>query len=229
LKNLLLAATLLLSSVAFPSETRIRIAVVDTGLSISDTIMPYLCADGHKDFTRSSLSDTHGHGTNVAHLIAQHINPATHCLMIVKWYDSTTPDILTILYLKEAIVYAAHSNAKYINISAGGGTPLKEELDAMKHAVKKGTRVIVAAGNDGWNLDDACIYYPACYQTGSENYYTVGALDAKGEKASFSNYGHVVNAWAPGVKQDWKSGIVMSGTSQATANWTGMLAAKEAK
>lgn len=227
--KLLIALALLFCAVGLSSpESRIKIAVVDTGIILSDTIKPYICADGHKDFTATGLNDRHGHGTNVAHLIAQSIDPSTHCLVIVKWLDPMTPGMLTSYNLAAATKYAAYSDVKYINISAGGNSQLKKEKEAIQYGLEQGIRIVVAAGNDSWNLGEGCDHFPACYPTNSPNFYVVGALDSKGQKAYFSNYGGPVNAWAPGMRQSWKTTIIMSGTSQACAVFTGQLAAKEA-
>jgi len=228
MKTLLLAA-LLLSSVSIAADPRIKVAVVDTGILISKEIAPYICTDGHKDHTRTDLMDRHGHGTNVAHLIAQSLDPTRHCLVIIKWLDSSTPDILAAFYLQQAIYYAAHSDVKYINVSAGGQANFARERKSIEYAVKRGIRVVVASGNDHANLDIDCIYFPACYSIMNSNFYVVGALDKDGKRAWFSNYGGPINAFAPGVNQSWKTEIIMSGTSQATAVYTGWLAARENK
>ncbi len=232
MKALIILALLISAVVSSPlfasPETRTKIAVVDTGLYLSPAIEPYVCSEGHKDFTGTGLGDSHGHGTNVSHLIAQSIDPKKHCLMIVKWLDVTTPGILTSYNLSAAIKFAAHSDAKYINISAGGKAKLRQEREAIEYALAHDIRVVVAAGNESEDLAKNCVYYPACYKTKSPNFYVVGALDSNGQPAYFTNFNGPVNAWAPGMRQSWKTPIVMSGTSQACAIFTGRLAAKEA-
>lgn len=233
MKYLSLLAALLLAAPLSPKspliEKRIKIAVVDTGLYMSKEIEPYVCLDGHRDFTRTDLQDRFGHGTNVAHLIAKSLDPVKHCLVIVKWLDPSTPAIATNFTLQAAIYYAAHSDVSYINVSAGGGYRMKKEEKAIKFALDRGARVVVAAGNDGYDLSAGCIYYPACYPFKHDNFYVVGALDERGIKVYFSNFGGPVNAWAPGVEQSWKTEIIMSGTSQATGIYTGMLVERESK
>jgi subtilisin family serine protease len=232
MKNLflwLLIFSAIVCSASAPSlETRIRIAVVDSGLLMSKEIAPYVCLDGHKDFTMTGLGDRHGHGTNVSHLIAKSIDPKKYCLVIVKWYDPKAPPILSGLFLTAATEYAAHSGAQYINISAGGGAKYQRERNAIEYAVEHGVRVVVAAGNEGVDMSPSCPFFPACYPIHSNSFYVVGALEKDGKKAWFSNYGGPVNAWAPGTNQEG-GGIVMSGTSQATAVYTGLLVARESK
>lgn len=81
-------------------------------------------------------------------------------------------------------------NGVVVNMSISGG-----QSDASNQAaaalVSNGVFVAVAAGNDG---DDAANHSPASEPT----VCTVGAITEAGEIASFSNYGGVVDIFAPG-------------------------------
>ena len=83
--------------------------------------------------------------------------------------------------------------ARVINISAGGAGPCDSVSQAaVDSAVSRGTVVVVAAGN---NNADASGYRPAS----CNGVITVAATDRNGVRASFSNYGSVVEIAAPGV------------------------------
>ena len=77
----------------------------------------------------------------------------------------------------------------------------------------------MAAGNDG---EDASNSSPASEPTAC----TVGAIDSSRTEASFSNYGSVVDIFAPGfdVLSTWNDGrtYTLSGTSMATPHITGL-------
>ncbi len=75
-------------------------------------------------------------------------------------------------------------------MSLGGGRSASINAAAAA-AVKAGVFLSVAAGNSG---DDAQYYSPASEPT----VCTVGATDINDERAWFSNYGALVDVFAPG-------------------------------
>ncbi|HVE63238.1 MAG TPA: S8 family peptidase [Mycobacteriales bacterium] len=82
--------------------------------------------------------------------------------------------------------------AKVINMSlGGGGTCGATYQTAINGAVSRGVTVIVAAGNNNAN---AANYQPAsCTST-----VVIAASDREGNRASYSNYGAIVDLTAPG-------------------------------
>ncbi|KAF1984918.1 subtilisin-like protease [Aulographum hederae CBS 113979] len=105
-----------------------------------------------------------------------------------------------------------------------GGTFSQATNDAVKAAVASGLFMAVAAGNNGL---PAGLYSPASEATAC----TVGAVGADDKKASFSNFGNVVDIFAPGVDilSTW-NGVngqltnTISGTSMATPHVAGLAA-----
>ena len=81
--------------------------------------------------------------------------------------------------------------AEVINLSLGGSAPRAYTQDAINGAVARGVTVVVAAGN---SADDSTLYSPANCQ----NVITVGASRVNGGKASYSNYGAIIDIAAPG-------------------------------
>ncbi|MDN3261209.1 S8 family peptidase [Streptomyces sp. CSDS2] len=105
----------------------------------------------------------------------------------------------------EAIVWAAGGTvpgvpanktpAKVINLSLGEKAPCSDTYQqAIDSAVRRGTTVVVAAGNDNANADD---YTPA----NCDRVITVAAGDRQGNRASYSNWGPRVDITAPGGSQ----------------------------
>jgi len=127
--------------------------------------------------------------------------------------------------MADGVRYVAASGARVINISMAGDDPSQALEDAIAAANAKGALVVVAAGNQGRDIDSAPAY-PASYPDG--NILSVGALDG-GALADFSNRGagHVDIA-APGVDllTDKLGGgfTQASGTSLASPVVAGMAA-----
>lgn len=115
-----------------------------------------------------------------------------------------------------------------VNMSLGGpGLPIQSLGTAIKNAIKGGLHFSIAAGNDN---KLASLTTPANVQEAN----TIGAIDANNsnQKASFSNYGGLIDVWAPGVNilSAWIDGpdstLIASGTSMAAPYVAGIIAAK---
>jgi subtilisin family serine protease len=89
-----------------------------------------------------------------------------------------------------------------------GGSKSASVNSAAANAVTSGLFLAVAAGNDG---RDASNYSPASEPTA----FTVGATDSADKIASFSNYGALVDLFAPGVSilSTWIGGKTVSSLS----------------
>ncbi|WP_432175970.1 S8 family peptidase [Streptomyces sp. Tue6028] len=108
-------------------------------------------------------------------------------------YDSDIIDAITWASGGTVSGVPANGNvAKVINMSLGGpGACTSATQSAINAAVSRGTTVVVAAGNDN---DNASKYSPAS----CSNVITVAATGRTGSRASYSNYGSVVDIAAPG-------------------------------
>ncbi len=123
--------------------------------------------------------------------------------------------------LAKGIIAAVDAGADVISMSLGsyaGSTLLKAAID---YAAAAGVVMVAASGNDGVNQ----VFYPAAY----DNVIAVGAVDANGQIAGFSNTGSEISLAAPGVgiNSAWTddSGVVsFSGTSAAVPCVVGVIA-----
>ncbi|MFE6822746.1 S8 family serine peptidase [Streptomyces sp. NPDC057690] len=108
-------------------------------------------------------------------------------------YDSDIIDAITWASGGTVSGVPANSNvAKVINMSLGGdGACTSATQSAITAAVNRGTTVVVAAGNESDNV--------ANHSPGNcANVISVAATNRTGAKASYSNYGSLVDISAPG-------------------------------
>jgi len=117
-------------------------------------------------------------------------------------------------------VTANHVNPAVANMSLGGGkSPALDQ--AVNSLWNSGVFLAVAAGND--NVD-ACTESPS----GAPSVFTVAASTKTDAKASYSNWGTCVEAYAPGsaIVSTYLAGTTMSlsGTSMATPHVVGVAA-----
>ncbi|MDX3244234.1 S8 family peptidase [Streptomyces sp. ME18-1-4] len=108
-------------------------------------------------------------------------------------YDSDIIDAITWASGGSVSGVPANSNvAKVINMSLGGdGACTSATQSAITAAVNRGTTVVVAAGNENDNV--------ANHSPGNcNNVISVAATNRTGAKASYSNYGSLVDISAPG-------------------------------
>lgn len=117
---------------------------------------------------------------------------------------------------------STQSEVGVINISISGG-PSDIVDSAVKRMIKRGWKIVVAAGNDA---QDACNASPARVTEA----LTVGAINSQGHKTSFTNYGMCVDIYAPGesVMSTYPESryAIMSGTSMSSPVLAGLWSMK---
>ncbi|GGT58310.1 S8 family peptidase [Streptomyces coeruleorubidus] len=108
-------------------------------------------------------------------------------------YDSDIIDAITWASGGTVSGVPANTNvAKVINMSLGGGGACSTATQsAINGAVNRGTSVVVAAGNENQNVSNSS---PA----NCNNVISVAATNRAGSRASYSNYGSLVDISAPG-------------------------------
>lgn len=199
------------TTVSHAAETRIKIAIIDTGYTHSEKVDKYLCVGEHVSFVDDSpFQDTVGHGTNIAGLITNGLDPNKYCIVIVKFFKGPKGSAKVV----ESILYALTQKVSYMNLSLGGQRQYEAEKQAIIKALNSGVKVAAAAGNDGKNLDLDCYYYPACYNDVLKNprFHIVGSNTISWHR--YSNYGSIVKYREDGTNKGLPP---QTGTSQATA------------
>ncbi|MEV6735038.1 MULTISPECIES: type VII secretion-associated serine protease mycosin [unclassified Streptomyces] len=186
----------------------VRVAVIDTGV---DRANPQLSGavdvGAGKDFVDpkggDGTSDTVGHGTKVAGLIAARPQEGTGFVGLAP--DSTIIPIRqndgqgkgNALSLGQAIDHAVSKGAQVINISQDTDVPLSADSElgkAVQRAIDAKVVVVASAGNDGMSGEKRRTY-PAAFP----GVLAVASSDRNNERAAFSQPGDFIGVAAPGV------------------------------
>lgn len=194
------------------SAERIKIGVIDTGISLTDSNRKFFCKES-KDFTGTGLEDHNGHGTNISGIISKHLDASKYCIVMIKYYDLKNDGLEAYL---EALQYAITLNINFLNLSVEGYSYNTEEKALLAKITRNGVKVVVSAGNDAWDFDiTGCIVFPACYPF-KKNFYVVGSSNSR-----YSNRNGPVKYYENGTQEGF--GIIKIGTSQAAAVLTNKL------
>jgi subtilisin family serine protease len=175
-------------------------------------------------------ADDEGHGTHVAGIIAARglvrgLAPGA-TILPVKVLDSRKSG--NAHWLAQGIQYAVARGARILNVSVNGDGVSAELEGAIRAAEAAGAVIVASAGNDGRDLG-ARPSYPISFPEASV--IGVGATDARGERAAFSNHGAGVDITAPGddILSLGRPGFAYrSGTSMAAAYVSATLALEAA-
>ncbi|MEV7727805.1 S8 family serine peptidase [Streptomyces sp. NPDC087917] len=199
--------------------------VIDTGIRVT-----------HKDFggrathgfdavdNDDSADDGNGHGTHVAGTIAgtSHGVAKKAKLVAVRVLDDNGSGTTEQVVAGIDWVTQHHSGPSVANMSLGGGAD--EALDeAVRRAITSGVTFAVAAGNES---ADAGQGSPSRVTEA----ITVASSTIDDAQSSFSNFGSVVDLYAPGsdITSDWNDSDTgtktISGTSMATPHVVGAAA-----
>lgn len=195
------------------------LAILDTGIqehpSLSQTQVI------HYDLVNDGL-EPNGHGTAMASLAVGSGVENGGAAQAAKVLDIRVADpkgVSDTALLAQAIMKAVDEGASVINISMGTSGDSLMLKRAVDYALSHGVAVVAAAGNDQQTM----LAYPAGYP----GVVSVGAVDANGAQAYFSNSGPSLTIAAPGVgiiSAYSKDRIVIgSGTSQAAAITSGVV------
>ncbi|MGW0364483.1 S8 family serine peptidase [Streptomyces sp. NPDC002990] len=199
--------------------------VIDTGVRIS-----------HKDFggraehgfdavdNDQSADDGNGHGTHVAGTIAGQAHGVAKKAKVVavRVLDDSGSGTTEQVVAGIDWVTQHHTGPSVANMSLGGGAD--EALDeAVRRAIAAGVTFAVAAGNES---SDAGQGSPSRVREA----ITVASSTVTDAQSSFSNFGSVVDLYAPGsdITSTWNDGDTgtktISGTSMATPHVAGAAA-----
>jgi subtilisin family serine protease len=193
-------------------SAKVIVAVIDTGVDYThpDLQNNMWSRGGQRgyDFYENDNDpmDQQNHGTHVAGTIAG-VGYNGVGVVVVSW----KAQIMALRFMGpdgsgatsdavKCIDWAVDNGAHILCNSWGGPDTSPELAEAVARAERKGVMFVVAAGNTGGsgNNNDLRPSYPSSLR--SENVVSVGAIDNKDARGSFSHYGkQSVDIGAPGV------------------------------
>ncbi|WP_433295711.1 S8 family serine peptidase [Actinoplanes sp. CA-030573] len=193
----------------------VRAYVIDTGIRITHSEFAGRATYGY-DFVDgdATAADCNGHGTHVAGTIGgAHYGVAKKVRMVaVRVLDCDGEGTLSGVIEGVNWVTAHAVKPAVANMSLGGSYSASLEA-AVQKSINSGVTYVVAAGNESVNAGNES---PA----GLPAAITVGATDARDRRAYFSNYGSVLDLFAPGV--GIRSSVANSDTATAIYSGTSM-------
>ncbi|CAN5195482.1 hypothetical protein BH24GEM2_BH24GEM2_03700 [soil metagenome] len=200
----------------------VRAYIIDTGLQANHPQFGTRAQNVYNAISGESAADCNGHGTHVGGTVGGSIHGVAKAVLLrgVKVLSCSGSGSTSGVIAGIDWVRVNHVKPAIANMSLGGG-----KSDAQNTAVTNlsnaGVFVAVAAGNEN---ADACTKSPASTPVA----YTTAASDKTDTRATFSNYGSCVDAYAPGVgiTSAWiNSGTnTISGTSMASPHVAGVSA-----
>ncbi|WP_405978783.1 S8 family peptidase [Streptomyces sp. NBC_00158] len=199
--------------------------IIDTGVRITHQDFGGRASDGYDAVDNDNTAqDGHGHGTHVAGTVAGGAYGVAKKAKIVGVRVLNNQGSGTTAQVVAGIDWVTRNAVKpaVANMSLGGGAD--SALDtAVRNSIAAGITYGVAAGNES---TDASSKSPARVAEA----ITVGSTTNTDAKSSFSNYGSVLDIFAPGssITSAWGTGDTatntISGTSMATPHVVGAAA-----
>ncbi|KAJ8522139.1 hypothetical protein ONZ45_g1228 [Pleurotus djamor] len=204
----------------------VDVYVVDTGVLTSHSQFGGRARWG-ATFGGYANADGNGHGTHCAGTVAGSqfgVAKGANIIAVKVLSDSGSGSVSGIVSGLNWVLTAARSSGRpsVVSMSLGGGASTAMD-NAVASLTAAGIHVVVAAGNSNTNAANTS---PAR----APSAITVGASTITDARASFSNYGAVVDIFAPGqdVISSWIGSTSatnrISGTSMATPHIAGLVA-----
>ncbi|MGV9455643.1 S8 family peptidase [Streptomyces sp. NPDC003635] len=199
--------------------------VIDTGVRISHGDFGGRASYGYDAVDNDNTAqDGHGHGTHVAGTVAGTAYGVAKKARVVGVRVLNNSGQGTTAQVVAGIDWVARNAVKpaVANMSLGGGADTAIDT-AVRNAIASGVTFAVAAGNESTN---ASTRSPARVTEA----ITVGATTSSDAKASYSNYGSVLDLFAPGssITSAWNTSDsatnTISGTSMAAPHVAGAAA-----
>lgn len=202
--------------------SKVKVCVVDTGADLQHPQRGTIV--GTKDFTgKGTAQDGNGHGTHTAGTIAGlgGVGVARSALYICKGLDDGGSGSSSAL--AQCLNWCGAQGAQIVSNSWGSSQSDPLINQAINQLTAKGIYVIVAAGNDGRDVN-----WPAKLAGSNPLVFAIAASDQGDRITSFSSRGPEIRFISPGasITSNWPGGgtKVLDGTSMATPHVAGICA-----
>ncbi len=177
-------------------SSSILVGVLDSGLSPVPDLRGKVAGGLWDTSTTTSAADPSGHGTLISSIVAARNDDgaglAGFCgacrVLAWKTYPLDTVELAT------GIRRLTDAHVRVLNISLVS-EPSDVIRDAIDYALAAGVLVVAASGNDGAGT----ISFPASLLEPGSGGLAVGASNATGRRAVFSNFGPQLSLLAPGT------------------------------
>jgi Subtilase family len=189
--------------------------ILDTGIMLNHPDLNVDRVNAFNVFTgTNAANDEHGHGTQVAGIIAAIDNAigvvgvaAGATVVPIKVVDSNLKSTAATLMAGVDYVASKAKKGDVANISIGSA-PDSLLDEAVVALAAKGVIVTIASGNSYMDAEDTS---PA--RVNRKNVYTISSMNQSGRFSGFSNYGSVVDYACPGegLKSTHINGGITSG------------------
>lgn len=205
----------------------VTVAVIDTGIDKNHSIFSGRKITGYnflatKSRPATNYSDTNGHGTHVAGIIADCTSTNVN-IMALRVFNASGSTTSTAT-IDNALKYAYEHGAKVINLSLGTEDHFGTWDNTLRKIYNAGIPVIAAAGNYTETNKSLEVNYPASLSTT----IAISAIDVNGTIAEYSCRGSAIDFAAPGSEVICASaggGMTSdSGTSMAAPHVTAAVA-----
>ncbi|MFJ2827669.1 S8 family peptidase [Streptomyces sp. NPDC087263] len=215
------------NSYTYPDSagTGVTAYIIDTGVRITHSDFGTRASYGYDAVDNDNTAqDGNGHGTHVAGTVAGTLHGVAKKAKIVGVRVLDNAGSGTTAGVVAGIDWVAANAVKpaVANLSLGGGADTTLDT-AVRNAIASGVTFSIAAGNSNAN---AANYSPARVTEA----ITVGATTSTDARASYSNYGTVLDIFAPGssITSSWNTSdtatSTISGTSMAAPHVAGAAA-----
>ncbi|MBB5858219.1 S8 family peptidase [Amycolatopsis umgeniensis] len=203
----------------------VNVYVIDTGVRISHQTFGGRARNGYDFVDNDAVAqDGNGHGTHVAGTIAgsQYGIAKGATIYGVRVLNNSGSGTTAGVIGGIDWVTKNHVKPAAANMSLGGGASTTLD-DAVRRSIAAGVTYGVAAGNSNANASG---FSPARVTQA----ITVGSTTNTDARSSFSNYGNLVDIFAPGtsITSSWNTNDTatntISGTSMATPHVVGVAA-----
>jgi subtilisin family serine protease len=208
-----------------PGGEGVTAYVIDTGVRITHSDFGGRASYGYDAVDNDNTAqDGHGHGTHVAGTVGGTTYGVAKKAKIVGVRVLNNQGSGTTAQVVAGIDWVTKNAVKpaVANMSLGGGADTALDT-AVRNSIASGITYAVAAGNENTNASNSS---PARVAEA----ITVGATANSDARSSFSNYGSVLDIFAPGssITSAWSTGdtatSTISGTSMASPHVAGAAA-----